>query len=267
MKAARKVESRHRTGRHFCAIMRGAGPKQITRVASRYAQREGLGTLGRTEPLPSVNGVRRVSAKQIVHLIDDDPAVLDATAFLLTAKGFEVHKYPSAQAFLDTAGPDPAGCVVTDVRMPGISGIELIARLKERRIALPVIVITAYANIALAVQAMKEGAVDLLEKPFNGATLVEAIGRALSPRIAEIRIGPEGEEFRARLATLTSREDEVLARMLRGLPNKLIAHELGVSTRTIETHRASVMAKMKVSSVAELVRVTLTIPRGGKTLH
>jgi two-component system, LuxR family, response regulator FixJ len=201
-----------------------------------------------------------MNGKQI-HVIDDDPAILTSVAGFLMTNGFGVQTYASIYAFLETIGPHTTGCVVTDVRMPGISGIDLAEKMKERRLALPIIIITAYADIALAIEAMKRGAVDLLEKPFNNGALVKAIREALANWNNETTIGPKMEVVRARLSTLTNREKEVLTRLLKGIPNKLIAHELSVSTRTIETHRATVMSKMNATSLAELVRMSLTVPR------
>jgi two-component system response regulator FixJ len=200
-----------------------------------------------------------MSDKNCVHVIDDDPAILTSISGFLRTRGFGVQTYASAQDFLETIGLHTTGCVVTDVCMRGISGIELVGKLKERRLALPVIIITAYADISLAIEVMKRGAVDLLEKPFNNAALVKAIREALANRNDGTAIGPQIEMVRARFSTLTGREREVLARLLKGIPNKLIAHELGVSTRTIETHRATVMSKMKATSIADLVRMSLTI--------
>jgi two-component system response regulator FixJ len=201
-----------------------------------------------------------MSGKQIIHVIDDDPAILNSVAGFLMTNGFGVQTYDSVYGFLETVGPHTTGCVVTDVRMPGISGIELVSRMKERRLALPIIIITAYADVALAIEALKRGAVDLLEKPFNNAALVKAIREALANWNDGTAVGPKAELLRARLSTLTAREKDVLARLLKGMPNKIIAYELGVSTRTIETHRATVMSKMKATSLAELVRMSLTVP-------
>jgi len=201
-----------------------------------------------------------LSDKQFVHVIDDDPAILTSIGGFLTTSGFWVQTYASAQDFLETIGPGTTGCVVTDVRMRGVSGIDLAGKMKERGLALPIIIITAYADITLAVEAMKRGAVDLLEKPFNNGALVRAIREALANWNNEAAIGPKTEIVRARLSTLTHKEKEVLSRLLKGMPNKIIAHELGVSTRTIETHRATVMSKMNATSIAELVRMSLTVP-------
>jgi two-component system response regulator FixJ len=200
-----------------------------------------------------------MSDEQIVHVIDDDPAILTSVAGFLTTNGFGVQTYASGCDFLEAIGPQAAGCVVTDVRMPGISGIELMSKLKERGLSLPIIIITGYPDISLTVEAMKQGAVDLLEKPFNNGSLVKAIRNALSNWNEETPVGPKVEIFRARLATLTAGEKEVLARLLKGAPNKLIAEELGLSMRTFEAHRARVMLKMKAASIAELVRISLSL--------
>jgi two-component system response regulator FixJ len=199
--------------------------------------------------------------KQVVHVIDDDVAILTSVAGFLMTRGFGVQTYSSAQEFLDAVSAHTTGCVVTDVRMRGISGIDLVAKMKERHYGLPIIVITAYADITLAIEAMKRGAVDLLEKPFSNGALVKAIREALANWNGQTSVGVENQEVRSRLATLTTREKEVLSRLLHGTPNKIIAHELGVSTRTIETHRATVMSKMNATSIAELVRMSLSVPR------
>jgi two-component system response regulator FixJ len=191
----------------------------------------------------------------MIYLVDDDADVRHALSVLLTNKGFEVSTYSSGERFLDSIGPNDRGCVVTDVRMPGISGVELLTRMKEARILIPVIVMTAYADVPLAIQVMKQGAIDLLEKPFTGEALVASINAAcakannLQARDDEIR------EIQKRMATLTAREGEVLTGLLNGRANKMIAFNLGIGIRTVETHRATVMAKMKVESLAELVRL------------
>jgi two-component system response regulator FixJ len=200
-----------------------------------------------------------MAGKQVVHVIDDDPAILTSIAGFLMTNGFGVQTYTSAYDFLETMGTQAAGCVVTDARMPGISGIDLIGKMKERGFSLPIIVITAYADISLTVEAIKQGAVDLLEKPFNNSALVKAIRKALANWNDETPIGPKIEIVRARLSSLTSREKEVLARLLKGMPNKLIADELGLGIRTIEAQRATVMLKMKAASIAELVRISLNL--------
>jgi len=200
-----------------------------------------------------------MNGKQIVHVIDDDPAILTSIAGFLITNGFGVQTYASAHDFLETMGPHAAGCVVTDALMPGMSGIELVSKMKERGFSLPIIMITAYADISLTVEAMKLGAFDLLEKPFNINALVKAIRAALSNWNDETAIGPKIEIVRARFSSLTHREKEVLARLLKGMPNNLIADELGFSIRIFEAHRATVMLKMKAANIAELVRISLSL--------
>lgn len=198
---------------------------------------------------------------RIVHIIDDDPAIRDSLGLLLTTEGFEVRTHASARGFLEAIGRHETGCVVTDVRMPEMSGFDLLAKMKERRLALPVIVITAHADVPLAVQAMKQGAIDLLEKPFEDEALLASVRQALTRGNGEQARTAEMETILARLATLTGRENEVLAGLLKGQPNKIIAHELGISVRTVEVHRANVMAKMQAGSLSELVRMSLVVPR------
>lgn len=194
---------------------------------------------------------------RVVHVIDDDAAVRDAVGLLLSTEGFKVHTYPSALAFLKASAAQHEGCVVTDVRMPEMNGIELIAKMKEARITTPVIVLTAHADVPLAVEAMKLGAIDLLEKPFEDAALLAAVDAALERRNAEESRSRESAAIKSRLATLTRRENEILAGLLKGLSNKVIAHDLGISIRTAEVHRANIMAKMRAGNLAELVKMAL----------
>lgn len=203
-----------------------------------------------------------MNVKRIVHLVDDDVSVLASTAGFLSTMGFDVETYNSALEFLGSVTPSIAGCVVTDVRMTGMTGIELVVRLRERRISIPIIIITAHANISLAIKAMRHGVLDMLEKPFSNTALVHSIQNTFA-RWDEGQAKPNLDAINGRLGTLTSREREVLARLLNGLPNKIIAHELGVSTRTVETHRATIMSKMEASSLAELVRMSLSTAEFG----
>jgi two-component system response regulator FixJ len=203
-----------------------------------------------------------MNTKQTIHLVDDDISILNSIAAFLRASGFEVEVYSSPAEFLASVTSATGGCVVTDVRMNQMSGIELVVRLRERGIAIPTIIMTAHADVALAITAMRLGVLDMLEKPFNNATLVKSIEDTLS-RWNRGQTGPNREAINGRLRTLTNREKDVLAKLLNGLPNKIIAHELGVSTRTVETHRATVMSKMKASSLAELVRMTLSAQEMG----
>jgi two-component system, LuxR family, response regulator FixJ len=195
--------------------------------------------------------------QKIVHVIDDDAAVRDSVALLLSTEGYKVHSYSSAPAFLAAVGNQCEGCIVTDVRMPVINGIELIAKLKEEKISMPVVVLTAHADVPLAVEAMKLGAVDLLEKPFEDAALLSAVETALERRSVEESRSRESIVVKNRLASLTRRENEILAGLLKGLSNKVIAHDLGISIRTAEVHRANIMAKMRAGNLAELVKMAL----------
>jgi two-component system response regulator FixJ len=198
-----------------------------------------------------------MTAQRIVHLIDDDAAVRDAVGMLLRTEGFRVLPYDSAPAFLKAAQARAEGCVVTDVRMPEMNGIELIAKMQEERLSTPVVVLTAHADVPLAVEAMKLGAVDLLEKPFEDEALIAAIHAALDRRNAEENKSRESNDVKNRLASLTRRENEILAGLLKGLSNKVIAHDLGISIRTAEVHRANIMAKMRAGNLAELVKMAL----------
>jgi len=193
-----------------------------------------------------------------VHVIDDDDAVRESLAFLLRTARLEVRTYESGLDFLRALPGLAGGCVVTDVRMPELSGIDLLRQVRERRSALPVIVITGHGDVKLAVEAMKEGAVDFLEKPFSDDQLLGAVRAALSRHEKDARREAETAAMLARLATLSGREREVLQGLVAGQANKAIAFDLGISPRTVEIYRANVMTKMQVSSLSELVRIALT---------
>jgi two-component system, LuxR family, response regulator FixJ len=193
----------------------------------------------------------------VIHLIDDDEAVRRALAFLLGTAGLAVRVYESGQSFLDGLDTAQAGCIVSDVRMPGIDGLELQKRLKQRGVTMPVIIMTGHADVPLAVAAMKSGAVDFIEKPFPDAVLLTAIGNALEKQGRQAASSSEAGEVRTRLASLTPREKQVLDGLLAGHPNKTIAYDLGLSPRTVEVHRANVMTKMAASSLPELVRMVI----------
>jgi len=191
------------------------------------------------------------------HVIDDDQAVRESIEFLLRSARLTVKTYETASAFLAVAPTIGSGCVITDVRMPGISGIDLLRRLKEMGIGLPVIVITGHGDVPLAVEAMKFGAVDFLEKPFNDDVLLASVRSALDRSEASAQLETERAEIRARIALLTNREHEVLDVLVAGHPNKIIAFDLKISPRTVEIYRANVMTKMKAASLSELVRMAL----------
>jgi two-component system response regulator FixJ len=198
-----------------------------------------------------------MAADAIVHVIDDDEAVRQSLEFLLRASGMTARTYESASAFLSALPAIETGCVVTDVRMPGISGIELLKRLGEMQVKLPVIVITGHGDVPLAVEAMKIGAVDFLEKPFEDEHLLGSVRSALSRAQQSAVRDARRAEVEARLATLTNREREVLDGLVAGKPNKIIAFDLAISPRTVEIYRANVMTKMAAASLSELVRMAL----------
>jgi two-component system response regulator FixJ len=194
-----------------------------------------------------------------VHVVDDDVAVRKSLAFLLASEGLPVRLHESASAFLQDVSGIEAGCIVTDVRMPGIDGIEFIRRLKERGIALPVIVMTGHADVPMAVEAMKEGAVDFLEKPFGDEAFLATVRQALLRQEKSSHHGAQAVQVQARFEGLSERERQVLDGLVAGKANKVIAYDLGISPRTVEIYRANVMAKMQAKSLSELVRLALLI--------
>jgi len=196
-------------------------------------------------------------ADAIVHVIDDDAAVRESVEFLLRASGITARTYDSASAFLHALPAVESGCIVTDVRMPGISGIDLLRRLGEMRIKIPVIVITGHGDVPLAVEAMKGGAIDFIEKPFEDELLLESVRSALNRSRESAGREAERTQLQARLSTLTSRERDVLNGLVAGKPNKIIAFDLAISPRTVEIYRANVMTKMEAASLSELVRMAL----------
>ena len=199
------------------------------------------------------------SEKAIVHVIDDDEAFRQSLAFLLQAAKLEVKTYSSAMAFLDALPDTTASCVITDVRMPGMSGVDLLRRLKELKIGMPVIVITGHGDVALAVEAMKVGAVDFLEKPFDDDVLLASVQSALKRQDGETKRHTERLEIEGRLAGLSNRERDVLGGLVAGRANKQIAFDLGISPRTVEIYRANLMNKMKAGSLSALVRMALIV--------
>jgi two-component system response regulator FixJ len=193
----------------------------------------------------------------VVHVIDDDDAVRESLRFLLESVGLEVCTYNSASAFLKELSHDVHGCVVTDIRMPGVSGIELLRHLSDLGKVLPVIIITGHADVPLAVEAMKCGALDFLEKPFDDDELLSSIRAALHRQEVDNRHELVRSEVHARLDALSGRERQVLEGLLAGSQNKVIAYHLGISPRTVEIYRAHVMTKMQAPSLSRLVRMAL----------
>jgi two-component system, LuxR family, response regulator FixJ len=196
-------------------------------------------------------------ANRVVHVIDDDAAVRQSLAFLLSTAGLAVRVHASAVDFLKVLPEIQGGCIVTDIRMPEMDGLELQRCLRELKAGLPVIVMTGHGDVPLAVEAMKAGAIDFIEKPFDDEILLSAIRSALSRHTKDSEREARLAVVRDRMKTLSEREQEVLERLVAGKPNKVIAHELGLSARTIEVYRANVMSKMQADSLSELVRMAL----------
>ncbi|MBI2262740.1 MAG: response regulator [Caulobacterales bacterium] len=193
---------------------------------------------------------------ELVHVIDDDDGLRRALAFLLDVNGVPARFYDSANAFLESSAIEP-GCILTDVRMPGLSGLELVRELKDRGVDAPVIVMTGHGDIALAVEAMKAGAVDFIEKPFSDDVLLAAIRGALERVGAEGVSGAARQAAEGRLAELSPRERDVLAGVIQGKLNKQIAYDLEISPRTVEIYRANLMSKTGARNIAELMRIAL----------
>lgn len=193
----------------------------------------------------------------VVHVIDDDDALRDLLDFLLGSAGFSVRLFELAEAFLEALPSVAGGCLVTDVRMQGLDGIELVRRLRAAKHSIPVIVITGHGDVPLAVAAMKLGATDFMEKPFDGEALIAAVRSALDKDGRPLVADALTEEMTSRLASLSPRETQVLKGLMNGQTNKEIARELDLSSRTVEVYRAKLMTKMKAQSISELVRFAI----------
>ncbi len=193
----------------------------------------------------------------VIYVIDDDDAVRQSLEFLLKTAGMAVRGFEHAKAFLDVLPQVGHGCVITDVRMPGISGIDLLRQLKEISPALPVIVITGHGDISLAVEAMKIGAIDFLEKPFDDDQLIAAVRAALNRDAGAVKRKAELGDITDKLAGLSNRERQVLDGLVAGKANKTIAFDLGISPRTVEIYRANVMTTMAANSLSDLVRMAM----------
>ncbi len=196
---------------------------------------------------------------QTVFVLDDDEAVRDSLRALLESAGFDVETFGSGAEFLDRFDPTRGGCLVLDVRMPGLSGLEIQEKLSEKRIAMPVIIITGHGDVPVAVQAMRAGAVDFIEKPFADDVILESVRFALEQGHQITLDMSSATEIKARLARLTPRERDVLEQLVIGNPNKVIAYELGISPRTVEIHRARVIEKMEARSLSHLVRLAIAV--------
>lgn len=197
-----------------------------------------------------------MTADIIVHVVDDEEQVRNSLAFLLTVSGYAVRVHASAAAFLQLAPGLRQACLITDLRMPDINGVELLRRLGDIGAALPTLVITGHADVPMAVEAMKAGALDFIEKPFEDTVLLAAVERAAA-EVERRGAADDADELRERFETLTERERQVMKSIVDGLPNKTIAYDLTISPRTVEVHRANVMGKMRAANLAELVRMAL----------
>ena len=194
----------------------------------------------------------------IIYVIDDDEAVRQSLEFLLKTAGLTVRGFDNAKSFLDLLPQIRSGCIITDVRMPGITGIDLLRRVKELGVDIPVIVITGHGDISLAVEAMKIGAVDFLEKPFDDDALLAAVRGSLTRNADTAQRNAELSQINDRLAALSNRERQVLDGLVAGKANKVIAFDLGISPRTVEIYRANLMTKMAANSLSDLVRMAMT---------
>jgi two-component system response regulator FixJ len=199
-----------------------------------------------------------MSTEPMVHIIDDDQAVRDSLAFLLQSMRIPTTAHESAASFLAGLSAEQQGCIVTDIRMPEITGIDLLRRVKELKVQMPVIVITGHGDVPLAVDAMKLGAFDFLEKPFNDEAIIAAVRLALNHSEETKRANADRTELDKRIAALSSRERDVLNGLIAGHSNKVIASDLAISPRTVEIYRAHVMTKMQAGSLSELVRMAIT---------
>jgi two-component system response regulator FixJ len=195
---------------------------------------------------------------RLVHLVDDDSAIRRSVGFMLKTSGHRVEAYESGSELLKRAGKLDPGCILLDIRMPGMDGLEVQQALQEKGVGLPVIIMTGHADVALAVKAMKAGAVDFIEKPFEKEALLASIDEGYRRLSRKETTHDRALDASLRLHVLTQRERDVLDGLAQGLPNKTIAYDLGISPRTVEIHRANLMAKLKVRSLSEALRIAFT---------
>lgn len=200
--------------------------------------------------------------KRNVHLVDDDEAIRRSASFMLRTSGYLVKTYPSGVELLKEAKELARGCILLDVRMPEMDGIEVQQALKDRGVLLPVIIMTGHGDVNVAVQAMKAGAVDFIEKPFEKSVLLSALDEGFARLDQAGRSKARSDEARVRLEALTGRERDVLQGLVRGHPNKTIAYDLGISPRTVEIHRANLMTKLDVASLSEALRIAFAAGLG-----
>ena len=199
----------------------------------------------------------------VVHIVDDEEPVRNSLAFLLGVAGFAVRTHASATAFLEVAPQIKDGCLITDLRMPDINGVELLKQLRLRDAMLPAIVVTGHGDVQMAVEAMKNGALDFIEKPFSDEVLIASIQRAVEQAGSARDLAAAAARTHERLESLSEREIQVLKGVVQGQPNKTIAFDLGISPRTVEVYRANLMSKMQAGSLAELVRMVMDVDLDG----
>lgn len=195
------------------------------------------------------------SEKPLVHLVDDDEAIRRSAAFMLKTSGFQVKSYESGVELMKHSASLDPGCILLDIRMPGMDGLEVQRKLQDKGVSLPVIIMTGHGDVTLAVQAMKAGAVDFIEKPFEKAALLDALAEGLERIKRGEASRDRARDASTRLQALTGREREVLDGLAQGLPNKTIAYDLGISPRTVEIHRSNLMSKLGVRSLSEALRI------------
>jgi two-component system response regulator FixJ len=200
--------------------------------------------------------------ERTVHLVDDDDAIRRSAGFLLKTSGYLVVPYASGDAFLAGAKSAATGCVLLDIRMPGMDGLEVQQAMNDRGIALPVVMLTGHGDVTLAVRAMKAGAVDFLEKPFEKAALLTAVEKGFERLQGADRVALTATEAAVQLASLTSRERDVVEGLIEGHPNKVIAFNLGISPRTVEIHRANLMRKLGATSLSQVLQIGFAAERG-----
>ncbi|EHJ58301.1 two component transcriptional regulator, LuxR family [Novosphingobium pentaromativorans US6-1] len=200
----------------------------------------------------------------MIHIVDDEEAIRRSAGFMLKTSGYTVATYPSGVAFLREVRHVEHGCILLDVRMPDMDGLEVQKMLIERGVAMPVIILTGHGDISIAVRAMKAGAVEFIEKPFEKATLIEAITAGFERLDGLSKRSERAAEATVLIAGLTSREQDVLKGLADGLPNKTIAFDLGISPRTVEVHRANLMAKLNVKSLSDALRIAFAANLGDK---
>jgi two-component system response regulator FixJ len=204
-----------------------------------------------------------MATDRLIYVVDDDEAVRDSLQALLEARGYQVAACASAAAFLDAYKPGRVSCAIVDVQMPAMDGMALLARIKELGWAIPIVVVTGHGDIPLAVRAMKAGAVDFIEKPYRNDAILDVLGRAFATAQQSGGVVAPAE-VAALIAALTGRERDVLSHLVIGHPNKIIAHELEISARTVEIHRANLMKKMRADSLSHLIRMAIAAGIDGK---